>query len=104
MMSKTIDDTARELAEAHRTEDPDTTDIFLSPDPAGQEVRLVEVSGSVGTANEVLPFRFGPAPEYGVPFASVVILLSRAEWEAVRAGTLRLPEGWESPAQLRKIA
>jgi hypothetical protein len=99
---KSIPDVARELAAAHQKEDPATKSVFLSED-AG-EVRLVEVSESVGTSGEVLPFRFAARPDQGIPYASVVILLSEDEWERVRRGELRLPEGWGAPDKLKKIA
>ena len=59
MPDKPIGEVAKELAEAHRKEDPATSDVFLAPHPA--EVRLVEVSGSLAPSGEVLPFRFGPS-------------------------------------------
>ena len=96
---KPIDEIAKELAEAHRKEDPSTKAVFLSEDAA--EVHLVEVSGSVATSGEVLPFRFAARPDLGVPYASVVILLSEEEWVRVERGELALPPGW---GNLKKIA
>ena len=68
------------------------------------EVRLVEVSGSLGNGGpgEVLPFRFQAQPEKGVPYASVVVLLSPSEWEAVGKDELKLPPGWDK-AKLKKV-
>ena len=103
MAKKSIPDVARELAEAHRKEDPTTT-VFLAEDPGEDEVRLVEVSDSVETSGEVLPFRFAARPDQGIPYASVVILLSESEWARVQRGELRLPEGWGTPDALKKIA
>ncbi len=99
---KSVFEVARELAEAHKEEDPATTDIFLADAPG--EVRLVEVSGSVGSSEprEVLPFRFGAQPEEGIDYPSVVDLLSPAEWEAVKKGELPLPPGWNAD-ELRKV-
>lgn len=102
MSEKPIVEVAKELAEAHRKEDPSTRAVFLAEDPA--EVHLVEVSGSVATSGEVLPFRFAARPELGVPYASVVILLSEEEWDRVERGDLALPPGWGSPSELKKIA
>jgi len=100
--SKTIEDVAQDLATAHKGEDPHTQAIYLSRSTA--EVRLVEVTGSVGDAGEVLPFRFGARPDLGVTYPSVVVLLSPGEWDEVRKGTLSLPEGWDPPEALKKIA
>jgi hypothetical protein len=49
-----LTDIAHDLASAHREADPDTLAVYLAPDPSEQEIRLVEVSGSVGTTGEVL--------------------------------------------------
>jgi hypothetical protein len=93
---------AKELAESHRKEDPATTAVFLAEDPA--EVRLVEVSGSVSSAGEVLPFRFAARPDLGVPYASVVVLLSEDDWARIERGELALPPDWGTPEKLKKIA
>ncbi|HEY4104949.1 MAG TPA: hypothetical protein VGM44_13720, partial [Polyangiaceae bacterium] len=84
-------------------DDPNTTDVYFV-EGVVDEVRLVEVSGSLGNAGpgEVLPFRFGEHPDQGVPYPSVVVLLSPAEWSAVERGELELPVGWEK-AKLKKV-
>jgi len=76
-------DVAKALAESHRKADRKTTDVLLSPDRTGQEIRLVEVSEAAPTTNEVIPFRFGADPASGVDYPSVVILLSTQEWQDV---------------------
>jgi len=60
---KTVAQVAEELAKAHVAEDPQTTDVFYL-EGIRDEVRLVEVSGSLGSGGpgEVLPFRFQPEP------------------------------------------
>lgn len=99
---KSVADVAEELAAAHKHEDPETTAVFLAA--ALDEVRLVEVSGSVGTSGEVLPYRFAAQPAKGIKYPSVVILLSPEEWSQVQDGRLSLPAGWGTPQQLKKIA
>lgn len=99
---KQIDEVAKELAEAHLKEDPSTTAVFLAEDRA--EVRLVEVSGSIVTSGEVLPFRFAARPDRGVPYPSVVVLLSEDDWARIERGELELPPGWGTPVTLKKIA
>jgi hypothetical protein len=101
-VTKPIFEVAQELASAHRAEDPETRSVFLAESES--EVRLVEVSGSIGTSGEVLPFRFAPRPDLGVPYASVVLLLSEDDWGRVERGELALPVGWGSPRALKKIA
>ena len=99
MRNEGIEAVAKALAAAHVKEDPATRLVLLSDD--ADEVRLVEVSGSVGTTGEVLPFRFAPSPGDGIDYPSVVILLSEDDWKRVEAKELNLPEGWAPP---RKIA
>ncbi|WP_437735824.1 hypothetical protein [Sorangium sp. So ce1335] len=100
---KPVLEVAKELAQAHREEDPATTAIYLSEAPG--EIRLIEVSGSVGSAGpkEVLPFRFAERPDQGIDYPSVVILLSPQEWEAVHRGELSLPRGWDKDALTRIV-
>lgn len=98
---KTISEVAHELADAHRAVDPATKSVFLAKNAS--EVRLVEVSGSVGNSGEVLPFRFAPRPDLGVPYASVVVLLSEDDWHRVEQGDLSLPDGWGQLDALQAI-
>lgn len=95
-------DVAKDLAAAHREEDPETKLVFLAK--SNDEIRLVEVSGSIGDSGEVLPFRFAPREDLGVPFASVVILLSENDWKRLENGELELPAGWGDTRSLQKIA
>jgi len=88
-------ETAQDLADAHRRIDPATTTILLLPDPAGQEIRLIEVSARAPRSGDVFPFRFEARHDLGIDFPSVVILLSPDEWADVEAGRLALPPGWD---------
>jgi hypothetical protein len=101
-MKKSVPEVAEELAKAHVVDDPKTTDIFFVVG-VDDEVRLVEVSGSLGDTTgpgEVLPVRFNA--QEGIPYPSVVVLLSKAEWTAVQSKTLKLPVGWEME-KLKKV-
>lgn len=101
-LSDRIRDAATILAGLHTREDPSTSAVYLAE--AEDEIRLVEVSGSLDTVGEVLPFRFAANPDMGVEYPSVVVLLSPEEWERVDGGKLKLPRGWGSAKNLRKIA
>ena len=102
---KWVFDVAEDLARAHKNEDPETEAVYLAASSdAPAEVRLVEVSGALGNSGEVLPFRFGPRFDLGVPYASVIVLLSVDDWERVKRGELSLPAGWGQPHDLKKIA
>lgn len=86
---------AQQLAAAHRRDDPATTAILVSAEPARNELRLIEVSAVAPDSGEVFPFAFAPRPDLGVPCRTVVLLLSPREWSLVQQGTLSLPEGWD---------
>ena len=90
---KSIDDVAHELAAAHRREDPSTQAVYFLR--SEDEVRLVEISRSADSGGEILPFRFGPNLDEGVPYPSVLVLLSPEDWDRVLLGDLRLSEGWD---------
>ncbi len=90
---KTIEEVARELARAHRAEDAETQHVFLSPHD--EEVRLVEVTRSLAPSGEVLPFRFAEDDDDGIPYQSVIVLLSEEDWARVDKKELPLPPGWE---------
>jgi hypothetical protein len=66
-VTKPILDVAKHLADAHRQEDPATTEIFLAEDTA--EVRLVEVSESVAGFGRgpAVPLRAPPRSGRSVP-------------------------------------
>ena len=98
----TILDVATRLAAAHQKEDPATSDVFLAK--GEEEVRLVEISKSVGNTGEVLPFRFGPRVDQDIPYPSVIVVLSPEEWQLVKDGKLKLPDGWGDAGSLKKIA
>lgn len=72
-------------------------------DPAGAEVRLLEVSGSVGNTGSVMPFRFTARPDLDVPFPTVVILLSPEEKELLDRRELQLPASWGPSPELVPI-
>ena len=92
---------AKLLAGEHMSQDEGIREVYWAP--AANEVRLVEVSGSVGDTSELLPFRFSPDPP-DVPFHSVVILLSPRDWERVVAGDLKLPDTFGTFTALERIA
>ncbi|MDI1428802.1 hypothetical protein [Polyangium sorediatum] len=101
--ARTVEEVARDLAAAHRRADPDIQQIFMIADPAGAEVRLLEVSSSVGNTGSVMPFRFSARPDLDVPFPSVVILLSPEEKEQLDRQELHLPATWGSSPRLVPI-
>ena len=91
-----LQSTAHDLATSHKDVDHETTTVLYYPPQPGEApvVRLLEVTGSCPTLGEVWPVAFGAAPEEGVPFPSVVILMSGEDFRALKNQQLRLPEGW----------
>lgn len=99
--SGSVEQVAGELAAKHRLNDPQTVDIYRIP--ARDEVRLLEVTGSVGHTGDLLPFRFAARPELGVPYPSVVVLASPSEWCQLQAGELKLPLEFGRLEDLKKV-
>ncbi len=93
VVAASYQETARQLAEAHRRADPRTTRIFLDPDPKEQVIRLLEVTASAPDTGCFEPVEFIPRPDLGVPFRTLILLLGVGEWARVEAGELELP--WE---------
>ncbi|AUX38026.1 MULTISPECIES: hypothetical protein [Sorangium] len=100
---KSVVDVAKDLALAHKRADPDIQQIWMIEDPAGSEVRLLEVSGSVGNVGAIMPFRFNARPP-DVPYPSVVILLSPEEKTQLDRNELELPAIWGASPKLVLIA
>ncbi len=71
------------LVQEHRRNDPDLQAVYFADDPSDREIRLVEVSGSVGNAWHVLPVRFVARPDRGVPYPCVIVLIGPEEWAAI---------------------
>ncbi len=86
------------LATEHKADDDELNAVYWAPHP--EEVRLIEVTGSISDRGEILPFRFTPDPP-DVPYQSVIILLSPADWE--RRRELEWPAGY-GVDDLEKVA
>jgi hypothetical protein len=87
---------AKALAAAHREIEPSISRIIqvvADRDADSTEpVKLLEVNPETSESG-ILPVVFGADPPK-VPFPSVVIEVTEGEYEAIRAGNLRLPDGW----------
>ena len=90
------DQIARRLAETHREMDPGICRIVrLLTDreaDAGEPLKLLEVNPATSPSG-IWPIAFGADPPE-VPFPSVVVEVTEAEFEAIGRGVLPLPEGW----------
>lgn len=95
---------AKQLAMAHRDADAELTRVLMvTPSKHDDEIRLLEVTGSVGTTHEILPFTFAPQPDKGWNFAMSVILVSQEEYDDLQAGELDLPDDWGSVDDLEDV-
>ncbi|MBK9259774.1 MAG: hypothetical protein IPM54_08035 [Polyangiaceae bacterium] len=94
---------AIELARAHRDIDPATRDVYLASGENDPLIRLVEVSASVPTTSEFFPYAFTDDPNNGVPYPSVLILVSPEEWTSLEAGQRKLPQGWPEVRDLKRL-
>src|SRR5579863_329887 len=87
---------AKVLADAHRKVEPGIKRIIRviadQEQSSDEPVKLLEVNPDTSPSG-VVPIAFGPDPPK-IPFASVVIEVTEAEFESIRAGRLSLPDGW----------
>jgi hypothetical protein len=87
---------ARTLAAAHRNFEPSISRIIhVVADrefDTAEPVKLLEVNPDTSESG-ILPIMFGADPPQ-IPFPSVVIEVTEGEYEAIRAGSLHLPDGW----------
>ena len=83
----------RTLVDWHREGEQPPQRIFIFSDPDGQEVRLLEVTVLVPETGELYPIAFGATSE--LPYRTVVVQVTPDEWEAIEAGEIPLPEGWD---------
>lgn len=90
------DEVARLLADAHREMDPAISRIIrLVTDREGEArepVKLLEVNPATSPSG-ILPIAFTADPPR-IPYPSVVVEVTEAEFEQIRDGKLPLPSGW----------
>ena len=87
---------ARLLADAHREMEPAISRIIRlvvdREDEAREPVKLLEVNPATSPSG-VFPIAFTADPP-SIPYPSVVVEVTEAEFEQIRAGSLPLPAGW----------
>jgi hypothetical protein len=93
-----LEESASELARRHYQVEPGLTRVILfSECPAlatAEPIKLLEVNTNSAPSG-VMPLGFGPAPEAGIRFPSVIIEVTPDEFEKIEAKELALPHGWE---------
>lgn len=87
---------AKLLAEAHRAMEPAINRIVRlvadREDGVREPVKLLEVNPATSPSG-IFPIAFTADPPR-VPYSSVVVEVTEAEFEQITTGTLPLPSGW----------
>ena len=97
----TYADAVNLLVAWHSNESADPVSIYLLPDPDERTVRFVEVGDDFGDDLLARPITMGASRDF--PFPTSIMLLSKKDWDLVKAGGKALPEGWDL-RELRPIA
>lgn len=106
-MSK--DEEAVDLAQRHYEVDIGLTEVIHFTNTADLEqeasepIKLLEVNEHT-IESGVLPIHFGPAPESGIHYPSVIVEVTPEEYDRIRSNELRLPDGWRFPLSIPKSA
>lgn len=101
------DEAARELARRHFQVEDGLTRIFrieaVAEVSENEPIKLLEVNTAT-VPSGVMPLHFGPAPGSGIPYPSIIVEVTPAEFEKIRSNELKLPDGWKLGAELPKPA
>lgn len=93
------DAVAQRLAATHYDLDVGITKIFRITKGAEAELRPAEPIKLLAVSEDtvpagIMPLGFGPEPERGIHYASVIVAVTPAEFRKIRARKLKLPRGW----------
>jgi hypothetical protein len=93
-----LDQSAMELARKHYQVEPGLTRVIQFSASAtlatAEPIKLLEVNANSASVG-VMPLGFGPAPDAGIRFPSIIIEVTPEEFEKIEAKELGLPPGWE---------
>jgi hypothetical protein len=105
-----VEEEAVELAKKHYAVEEGLKDIFVLNEVVevevvrgGETVKLLEVNENTVPAG-VAPIQFGPAPSSGIHYPSVIVEVTPAEFEQIKANKLPLPNGWQLGDRVPKPA
>jgi hypothetical protein len=91
------DEVALKLAQAHFTIEPGISRIFRLVSDAeasdDEPIKLLEVNEDTTEAG-IVPVRFGPNKQAGIPYTSIIVEIVPSEYMSLRQGDLTLPKGW----------
>lgn len=66
-----------------------------------EPIKLLLVNEAT-VSSGVLPLHFGPAPEIGIPYPSIIIEVIPDEYEMIKNNQIKLPWGWKIMEELPK--
>ena len=101
----TKNDTAQMLADRHFDLEPEMVHIYRLVGSAEIEsrddepIKLLEVNDGTVSAG-ILPLHFGPMPNIGVHFSTIIVSVTPEEFRRIEAQELKLPMGWKLGAEL----
>lgn len=96
---KSVDDEARLLAEKHYQIESGVREIVQLDQQVeceldrGKKIVLLEVNENT-VPSGIVPIEFGPAPESGINYPSVIVEVTPEEFEQIKTNELPLPNGW----------
>ena len=87
---------ARFLAEAHVRNVPSISRVIrllgTQEQAANEPIKLLEINSETAPSG-IVPISFGANPPQ-IPYPSVVVEVTESEFDDIKAGTMRLPDGW----------
>ena len=92
---------AKQLAEAHRSFDPNTTEILFFDSVRHDMIRLLEISSDVPASGCLFPVTFEPAE--GMKYPSTIIVVAQEDFDKLKDSKISLPQGWGSIATAKAI-
>jgi hypothetical protein len=107
IMPRTKDEEARELAEKHYQVEAGLTRVIRISRSASVEIcpdepiKLLEVNENT-VPSGIMPIQFGPSPASGLDYPTVIVEVTPDEYEKIRTGELRLPDGWTLGEEIPK--
>src|SRR5947209_5463216 len=97
------------LAREHFRIEPGITHIFTFWERPDHEavptapIRLLVVNPDT-VPSGVMPLHFGPAVANGIPYPSIIIQVTPAEYAKIEAKELTLPKGWSIKEEISRPA
>ena len=95
----TKDEEATSLAEVHYQIEDGLSGVYRVFGSASAEqspsepIKLLEVNANT-VASGIMPIGFGPSPESGLHYPTIIVEVTPDEYSRLQTDDLRLPHGW----------